>query len=891
MRYLKAISIAAAFGMVFTLAPLTGHEQQAQATTPDPCEAVHQPLTPPQLITEEGDFDGFYEIASAKDLVYLSRNFRENVGGGVSGEWREKHFVQTEPIDLGDCLFTPIGSRGSVGDNEMRFTGSYNGQFAPISGLLVARTAGESGLFGTTLGARLKQTVLRDVSIKVEAGPAGALVGYAFNTTILESSATGSVEGSSNNLGGLTGGMDQASEMSASFANVSVTATGTSGISHGGLIGLLLGGSVTNSYALGPVNGNNNVGGLVGSVQGTVTISQSFARNSVTAKGNSVGGLVGNDSVQGTSPTISDSFWDVNISGLGASDQTTGSEGGTGKTTAQMRNINTFRNTDTVGLAAAWPIVSGWEAIDPNDNKVWGIRSDVNDGYPYLLWETTPVSCLDMHGVGEEKTLEKPTRNDAGVYEIGSASQLVYFSLNGTRRVDPNDTSTPVWLGQDFVQTAPIDLGGCSFLPIGTNRDETSRAGFVGSFDGGHFPITGLTITGRSDRGFFAFTNGATIRRVDLRGVDVSGTSGVGGLAGRAIGKTTISESSVTGSVSGRDSVGGLLGVVWESTVRSSFTYVDVSGDSNGLAYGGLVGRVGVRTGNITSNSLIEDSYARGTVSNADRIGGLVGEVVDLMSEIKRTYSTAVISNSGNSRGGLIGEMPFDPFTVVVTDSFWDLDTSNQSSSPAGTGKPTELMQTLSTFADADWSISCQSETPATTWGIAPTINQGYPFLVALNDSPYDSCASPEEPDTITPVTPETPDPTTSETTDNSTSQQSPTGTTGSQNSGGTTTVTPETPEPTTTQTPFGGFREPPTTAPNTDTTTPVIPEGDTSSQNSTDSPTADGLGGGDTTQDATTPPASTTGVSTWWLWGIGLGGLGAAALIAGGVAWARGRV
>ena len=70
--------------------------------------------------------------------------------------------------------------------------------------------------------------------------------------------------------------------------------------------------------------------------------------------------------------TVTDCFWDTQTSGIGTSD------GGTGKTTAEMKTISTF--TDAY-----------WSIEYPDDTLIWAIGS-CNDGYPCLL-DCTP-SCL-----------------------------------------------------------------------------------------------------------------------------------------------------------------------------------------------------------------------------------------------------------------------------------------------------------------------------------------------------------------------------------------------------------------------------------------------------------------------------------------------------------------
>jgi hypothetical protein len=69
---------------------------------------------------------------------------------------------------------------------------------------------------------------------------------------------------------------------------------------------------------------------------------------------------------------VSDSFWDTETSGQATSD------GGTGKTTAEMQDITTFS-------------IAGWEIIavalnETNPAHIWNIVNNVI--YPFLGWQS-----------------------------------------------------------------------------------------------------------------------------------------------------------------------------------------------------------------------------------------------------------------------------------------------------------------------------------------------------------------------------------------------------------------------------------------------------------------------------------------------------------------------
>ncbi|HOZ31013.1 MAG TPA: T9SS type A sorting domain-containing protein, partial [Bacteroidales bacterium] len=102
-----------------------------------------------------------------------------------------------------------------------------------------------------------------------------------------------------------------------------------------------------------------NVGGLVGSMSNRTSISKSYSTGAIIAIGSpsvtNVGGLVG--FTEGNS-NATDSYWDIETSGYSESD------GGTGKTTAELKIESTFINYDFT--------------------NIWGIDPNINDGYPYL---------------------------------------------------------------------------------------------------------------------------------------------------------------------------------------------------------------------------------------------------------------------------------------------------------------------------------------------------------------------------------------------------------------------------------------------------------------------------------------------------------------------------
>ena len=221
----------------------------------------------------------------------------------------------------------------------------------------------------------------------------------------------------------MPGGAESSTTISFSAANVTVS----NGDPAGGLAGYLSASVVRNSYALGDVTGVRKVGGLLGQWSSTAGIRDSFSRGAVVStSGTEVGGFIGADESINNYSNLSDSFWNTETSGQATS---AGGSGVTGKTTTELTSLSTFNDTSTVGLNAAWDIVDGWEAFDADNNKVWGLCSGVNDGYPYLLWEYSsnpcPTNNADTSGTTDSSTSITERASSAGIHldagiEVGS---------------------------------------------------------------------------------------------------------------------------------------------------------------------------------------------------------------------------------------------------------------------------------------------------------------------------------------------------------------------------------------------------------------------------------------------------------------------------------------
>ncbi|AQQ71097.1 Immunoglobulin A1 protease precursor [Limihaloglobus sulfuriphilus] len=133
----------------------------------------------------------------------------------------------------------------------------------------------------------------------------------------------------------------------------------------GGLVGFNYPGSViANSYCTGSVSGDEYVGGLVGYNDYFGSVANCYSTGLVTGDENT-GGLIGTNKGGSTN-----CFWDIETSGLETS------AGGTGKTTDQMQDINTFLN-------AGWDFTDIWTIGEGTDYPRFNRQKPIGDfSYP-----------------------------------------------------------------------------------------------------------------------------------------------------------------------------------------------------------------------------------------------------------------------------------------------------------------------------------------------------------------------------------------------------------------------------------------------------------------------------------------------------------------------------
>jgi hypothetical protein len=473
-----------------------------------------------------------------------------------------------------------------------------------------------------------------------------------------------------------------------------------------------------------------------------------YAANAVSGI-EKVGGLVGDNWSSGA--TIITSLWDIETSGLTdmcgtQSSSAIGCDNTYGKTTAEMQTESTFLN-------------AGWDFVDQTANGtggIWKISEDLDyprlwwekygggtgePNNPYLIYTAEQMNQIGLHEEGWDKHFmlmadidlsaytgagfnligsyesEWNEKSFTGIFEgnghvisgfscDGDASSNRFFvglfrSVDGVnakiqnlRIIDPNIIGGGIYIG---ALVGRLHNGTISNCVIETGRVVAPEGDEIGGIVGMNIQgllsncrAEGCVVQGRSRVGGLTGTNEGTIQNCYSSG-EISGKRMIGGQVGGNFGSiiNTYSTSIVTGLGSMQFSTGGLVGLN-RGAIQASYATGDVTGMDD---VGGLVGQNG-------DNSNITDSYATGHVSGRKRIGGFVGTCIQNNS-LDKCYAAGSVSAEEDG-GGLVGR---SDNASIISASFWDIETSGQTTSAGGQGRTTAEMQAASTFLNAGWDF------------------------------------------------------------------------------------------------------------------------------------------------------------------------------------------
>lgn len=615
------------------------------------------------------------------------------------------HYLQTSPINLNVAPYNQGTGWQPIGGINSPFTGAYDGGGYSITGLYINITYSIAGLFGKVTNAEITRVRLENANIS-STNWVGSLVGICINSELSSCIISANITGETY-VGGIAGELQ-----SSSLRNclISASISTNSGTTVGGLGGYATGSSFNTCRTSGSCTGDIFVGGLCGEADGCVIYNCHSNMQLVASL--MTGGLVGdmstgsmessyfngtlsvNSDAGGLIATASDvavthCYWNTQTSGTNAS------EGGEGRTTDQMTYpyaSNTYVGWDFTNIWAAdstWTVNGGYpyirnsgssDVVDAptfshasgyyNASFMLSIHTDTNNATIYYTLDgTQPTIQSSIYTapltIAASTTVKAYATRSGWIDSITSTASyyLGMFGGGAGTEADPYLISTPTHLNNIryamnacFKQTNDIDMDvepyntGSGWTPIGFYNG-TVYDDFRGKYDGNAWKIQNLYMNANVPyAGLFGIAANAEFINITLEDIQINAQYNTSGLVGYCT-SSTIDRCCVSGSVMGTENVGGLFGFLGSSNVTNCFSRAAVSGTS--------------------------------------WVGGFCGMLYN-SSNISSCYSTGLVSCSDGPQGGLIGATLTEFWTV--SSSYWNVNTSGQTTSAAGIGATTEQM-------------------------------------------------------------------------------------------------------------------------------------------------------------------------------------------------------
>lgn len=228
---------------------------------------------------------------------------------------------------------------------------------------------------------------------------------------------------------------------------------------------------------------------------------------------------------------------------------------------------------------------------------------------------------------------------------IATPAQLAYLAqqVNGGTSYE----------GKYFRQTEDFDLGGNKWAPIGSGNHP-----FKGHFDGDNHEIFRLNadINLAMYGGLFGYISSGSVKNVKVRsGLVKSSNACVGGIVGELNG-SQMENCTASVNVSGRESVGGLVGRLSSGSNVSDCHFLsgEITGIGNNI--GGIVGKV--TCGNSASvRSVVKRCSVNASVKGPSDVGGLCGWSVDGDHTFLGCTMKGSVTVTWENGGGLAGHI------------------------------------------------------------------------------------------------------------------------------------------------------------------------------------------------------------------------------------------
>ena len=547
-------------------------------------------------------------------------------------------------------------------------------------------------------------------------GFVGAIGSSSLEGTISNIFAVGDINVPGTKVGGLAGSISATGNVNINNSYYSGAIVSQSS-NIGGLVGCGSNVTLDKNYSNGSVFGNQYVGGIIGYVSGTSTVTSNVAAQDVV---NSVSGDVGRiyGAVSGSSITIGTSG--TSQANRGMTTMKVISEG------LQITATDGPQHGTNLG-SSMLRYKSSYQGLGWNFSTDWTILE--TESFPFKPTQCAPPKFTNTL-VSGGTTVQGRCATGARVYVMtdGGVYQAVVNGTEWTATVDAlqSGSTVKVWAETDdlvhsYFVTAVVGYAGSgteddpyliytaedlasinsySYYKIMNDIDLTqwietnspnegwvpigkTGGGTMRQLDGGNHTINGLWIESPlNNTALISSMENATVKNLRVNvasGKAVNGQSYTGIIVGKSIG-SSLENIAVEGNLTGISNVGGIAG----SSTDGTFSNISVK-DVNLIASGAHTGGVaGYSTGNSFSNCSVKNSsligagdYAGGiaagssannnfvgcsvensTIGGASFVGGITGQLSNAITGLSVTGST--VTATGNYVGGIVGKVTSD---------------------------------------------------------------------------------------------------------------------------------------------------------------------------------------------------------------------------------------
>ena len=639
--------------------------------------------------------DGYMWVEDINQLQAINTNLggnyalRNSIDATSTSGWSDsEHDTNNEGF-----LSIGIDDNGKVAEtninNETKygFYGNFDGIDYNIFGLTINREdTNNVGLFGVAHNANINNVTLVGGSI-TGGSVVGSVVGAALgNTHITNATNSASVTGNTD-VGGIVGtatGSTITNAVNTGTVHSNGESDGQGGtVSNvGGLIGYMYNGTLNgNSYNLGDVSGDGyNVGGLVGSASNSTignpsvvndkpveNIETVYNRMDVTGAYN-VGGIVGN--MESSTVQNAENSGTVEATGYTTEDYTY-------HTAHYASNANYTVNGVYAANAGG---IAGTSSDDSTITDVLNtadVSSSQKDGNDY--YDAGNVGGIVGKAVDTNITNATNQENEIrGAHNVGGVAG--YFGNSSDDSSQDYTVTNGINDGGDIMATGARNASGFvqEWVRAGdTGGEQTivgNMGGIVGYLDGDNVYVTGSANRGTvhsldiEDQDDISDASRASNTGGVVGKIDRSSTESLTDLQNNGKVKAAVSDSYNTGDVRGYMGVGGIVGMMYNGEVVSSYNIGTINttrqvGTNSGKYYSvNMGGIVGDTTEGTNAQAVIYDVYNEGQIGDetftyyARHVGGIAGWFYDgTISNSFNTGNITVVNNENTTAASQVG--------------------------------------------------------------------------------------------------------------------------------------------------------------------------------------------------------------------------------------------